>query len=216
MTMQFGMPTLIGLKSPEQCAALCRELGLAFVELNMNLPEYQANNLDAGQLRRIAGETGIYFTIHLDENCNPCDFNDKVAIAYTETVLQMVETAKRLAAPVLNMHMNPGIRVTLPDRKVYLFDEYQTEYLRKLTVFRDACEAAIGDADLQICIENCGDYGDKPFLQKGLICLLQSPVFALTFDIGHNAGAGYTDEPIIRKHADRLAHFHIHDASGRD
>ena len=49
--MQFGMPTLIEIKSLEACAALCRELGLAFVELNMNLPEYQADKLDDIKLR---------------------------------------------------------------------------------------------------------------------------------------------------------------------
>jgi len=46
----------------------------AFVELNMNLPEYQADRLDVAALRRIAEKYGIYYTIHLDENLNPCDF----------------------------------------------------------------------------------------------------------------------------------------------
>ncbi len=30
--MQFGMPTLIELKSVEACASICRELGLKFIE----------------------------------------------------------------------------------------------------------------------------------------------------------------------------------------
>lgn len=33
----LGMPTLIELPGPEDCARLCRELGLQFVELNMHL-----------------------------------------------------------------------------------------------------------------------------------------------------------------------------------
>lgn len=32
--MQFGMPTLVETKSLEDCAALCRELQLSFIELN--------------------------------------------------------------------------------------------------------------------------------------------------------------------------------------
>lgn len=44
--MQFGMPTLIEIKLIESCAELCRELGLDFIELNMILPEYQADRLD--------------------------------------------------------------------------------------------------------------------------------------------------------------------------
>jgi len=215
MTMQFGMPTLIEIKSPESCAALCRELGLAFVELNMNLPEYQVKNLDVTLLREIADKYGIYYTIHLDENLNPCDFNYKVAAAYTETVLQTIDVAKRLVVPILNTHLHSGVWFTLPDKKVFLFDEYEPEYLRKLTVFRDACASAIGDTDIKICVENCGDYEGKPYIQKGLALLLESHVFALTFDVGHNATANYSDEPIIMKYADRLAHFHLHDASGR-
>ena len=113
------------------------------------------------------------------------------------------------------MHLHSGVWFTLPDKKVFLFDEYEKEYLRKLTVFRDACASAIGDADIKICVENCGDYGDKTYIQNGLALLLESPVFALTFDVGHNAGANYVDEPTIMEYADRLAHFHIHDASGR-
>jgi len=213
--MRFGMPTLIELKSTESCAALCRELGLGFVELNMNLPEYQTDKLDAVRLLEIADKYGIYYTIHLDENLNPCDFNNKVAAAYTETVLQTIEAAKQLSVPVLNMHLNSGVWFTLPDKKVFLFDEYEQEYIRKLTDFRNACTAAVGDADIKICVENCGDYACFPYLQKGLALLFESPAFALTFDIGHNAGADYSDEPTIMEHIECLHHMHIHDASGR-
>ena len=63
--MQFGMPTMIEAKSIESCAALCHELGLDFVELNMNLPEYQAERLDVERLGDIADKYGIYYTIHI-------------------------------------------------------------------------------------------------------------------------------------------------------
>jgi len=212
--MQFGMPALIELKTPEACAALCFELGLAFVELNMNLPEYQT--IDIERLRGIAGRYGIYYTIHLDENMNPCDFNPKVAAAYTETMLQAIETAKRLPAPVLNIHMSTGIYFTLPGRKVFLYDEYEPGYLQKLMAFRDQCTAAVGEDAIRICVENCGSYDGAPFMQKGLDLLLESPVFALTFDVGHSAAAGFTDEPAIMRRAERLCHFHIHDAKGKD
>lgn len=37
----FGMPTLVENKTLEDNISLCRELGLSFIELNMNFPEYQ-------------------------------------------------------------------------------------------------------------------------------------------------------------------------------
>jgi sugar phosphate isomerase/epimerase len=212
--MNFGMPTLLEIKSLSESAALCQELGLDFVELNMNLPQYQANQIDIAAFAKISKHHDIYYTIHLDENFNPCDFNEKVAMAYTETILQTIEIAKQLEISILNMHLHSGVYFTMPDRKVFLFDEYQSEYVRKLSAFRDICTTAIGDSDIKICVENCGDFAN-PCTQKGLEVLLDSSVFALTFDVGHNAGAGYSDEPIIMKYADRLAHFHIHDALGK-
>ena len=36
--LKLGMPTLMETDTLESCAALCRELKLNFIELNMNLP----------------------------------------------------------------------------------------------------------------------------------------------------------------------------------
>ena len=44
--MQFGMPTLIENDTLADNIALCRELGLSFVELNMNFPEDQVEKLE--------------------------------------------------------------------------------------------------------------------------------------------------------------------------
>lgn len=42
--MQFGMPTLIENRTLADNIKLCRALGLNFIELNMNFPEYQIDN----------------------------------------------------------------------------------------------------------------------------------------------------------------------------
>ena len=44
--MQYGMPTLIENRTFEENVALCKELGLKFIELNMNFPEYQIDKLE--------------------------------------------------------------------------------------------------------------------------------------------------------------------------
>ena len=215
MNLQLGMPTLLEAKPPEACAVLCKELGLDFVELNMNLPEYQVESIHVSRLMNIAARYGIYFTIHLDENLNPCDFNERVAWAHVETVIRAIEIAKLINAPILNMHLAEGVYFTLPDHRVYLFDEYEAIYLRKLKTFRDACANAITDANITICVENTNGYRRAAFLLKGLDLLLESPAFALTFDIGHNAGADHVDEALILDRFLKLSHFHIHDAKGK-
>lgn len=208
----FGMPTLVELKSIEENAALCRELGLRFVELNMNLPQCQIEKMQQDELLRLARMYGIYFTLHLDENISMADFNGRVAQAYLETVLETLDFAKILAIPVLNLHLNKGVCFALPDKSVCLFEEYQEEYLKKMLEFRDACTRAVGDGTLKICVENTDGY--TAFQVEVLDLLLQSPVFNLTFDIGHSHSTGGFDETIIRERAARLSHMHIHDAAG--
>lgn len=81
--MQFGMPTLIENKTLEDNVNLCSSLGLKFIELNMNFPEYQVDQLErTDRLIQIAEQAGIYYTIHLDENLNIADFNQLVSDAY--------------------------------------------------------------------------------------------------------------------------------------
>ncbi|GHU79147.1 hypothetical protein FACS1894191_1290 [Clostridia bacterium] len=209
----FGMPTLIELNTLEDNAILCRDLGLDFVEISMDMPEYQTDRLNAAELRRVADKYGIYYTIHLSGFLDPCVFDKRVALAHTETALETIKIAKQTDTPVLNMHLNRGDYFTLPDRKVALYAEYNADYLQKLADFRDKCTAAIGCADIVITLENCGDYRRCAFIQEGLDVLLESPKFALCFDIGHNATADYADEPAIMARGARLRHMHVHDAA---
>ena len=59
--MQFGMPTLIENKTLGDNVELCRELGLQFIELNMNFPEYQIDKLEkTDEFIEAAREAGIY------------------------------------------------------------------------------------------------------------------------------------------------------------
>lgn len=214
MNLVFGMPTLIENKNLEESAALCRELGLEFVELNMNLPQYQLEGLqDIRYLQQIKEEFDIYYTIHLDENLNVCDFNRKVACAYLDTVKETIAISKKLQVPVLNMHMNHGVHFTLPDQKVQLFEQYNDDYMSAMEEFRDMCEQSIGNENIRICIENTDGY--RNYERKAIEYLLESDVFALTWDIGHSHEVKDVDEDFLMRREERLYHFHIHDAIGK-
>ena len=221
--MQFGMPTLIENRTLEDNAALCAELGLSFVELNMNFPEYQVTRLEqVEELRRIAEAAGIYYTIHLDENLNVADFNPLVAGAYLETVRRTVAAAQALlplrdrfgdaGQPLtVNMHMHHGIHITLPDGKVQMYDRDFDTYMASFARFRALCEAWIGDSPLRIAMENTDGFRD--YERRAIEYLLQSPVFGLTWDIGHSKATGERDVPFLLEPEDRLIHFHIHDGT---
>lgn len=209
--MDFGMPTLIECETIYENIQLCKKLGLDFIELNMNLPEYQIEELEnVSKYQELAQEYAIYFTIHLDENLNIADFNHAVAESYMNTVKRSIAVAKKIKVPILNMHMNHGVHFTLPDRKVELFHKYFEEYQRKFKQFIAMCETEIGGSDIKICIENTN--GFREYERKVIEDMLSSPVFALTWDIGHSHAVDNIDEKFIMKYENRLAHFHIHDA----
>lgn len=207
--LEWGMPFLIELKDLGECVSVAKELGLDFIEINMNLPQFQAERIDVQELRKFT-ESGVYFTFHIDENFNAADFNSKISNAYVDTMMSTIEIAKHVNAPIINMHMAKGVYFTMPDKKVYLFEQYSDYYMSGLTKFRNKCATAIGGSSIKVCIENCDGY--LPFMQKGIDLLLESNVFQLTFDIGHSHTANNADEPFILARQDRLCHMHIHDA----
>lgn len=221
--IQFGMPTLIENGTLQDNVELCRSLGLKFIELNMNFPEYQVDRLEQVDLLIDTAENaGIYYTIHLDENLNIADFNPLVTDAYLETVRRSIEVAKKLLPlrdkhgnpdhPLtLNMHMNHGIFITLPDRKVQMYDRDFGTYMVSFARFRSLCEEWIADSDVMIAVENTDGFRD--YEKKAIGYLLESPKFGMTWDIGHSKATGEKDVPFILENQDRLIHFHIHDGS---
>ncbi len=219
----FGMPTLVENETPDADIRLCRSLGLRFIELNMNFPEYQLDRLEnIAPLIRMAEEAGIYYTIHLDENLNPADFNPLVAGAYLETVRRTIMAAKKLlplaerhgdGPMILNMHMHHGVHITLPDRKVQLYERDRSRYMADMRRFRDLCREWIGGTPVMMAVENTD--GFRTYEKDAVEMFLESPCFGLTWDIGHSAATGEKDLPFIMAHEDRLVHFHIHDGSFR-
>lgn len=206
----FGMPTLIEAPGIEESVNLCDSLGLSFVELSMNLPQYQIHTIDIKKCEQLKQLTGIGYTLHLHENLNTADFNLQVSKAYLETVRAAIEIARRLEIPIINMHLSDGVYFTLPEEKIYLFEQYRDKYLDSMRELREVCEDKINGSPISICVENCGGYMD--FQKEAIDLLLESPCFGLTFDIGHDYTAGNVDESFIRARSDKLRHMHIHDA----
>ena len=221
--MQLGMPTLIENRTLGENAALCEELGLSFIELNMNFPEYQVDRLErTDELTRTAKMHGLYYTIHLDENLNIADFNPLVSQAYLETVRRTILAAKALLPlrdrfgdsrqPLtLNMHMHHGIYITLPDRKVQMYERDFERYMQSYAAFRALCETWIGDSSIMIAVENTD--GFRAYEKEAVSYLLESPKFGLTWDIGHSWATREADVPFLMEHRDKLIHFHIHDGT---
>lgn len=205
----FGLPYLLETNSIQEAIDLAVRLGLDFVELNNNFPQCELGLLDPVYLNSEAKRQGIFYTLHLDDAINIADFNPLVREAYVQTVLEAIRIALETAMPVINIHLAKGNIVTLPDGKHYLNEAYREVYEGALRSFRNRCEAAIGDAKLLICVENTEAWAD--YEKRGIDILLESPVFGLTLDTGHDHATKNQDLAYIESRIDRLHHMHAHD-----
>lgn len=211
--MNIGMPTLLETRTLSDCISLCQSLGLDFIELNANFPAFQPDRLDAGLLRATVQAGGPFFTLHADENLNPCDFDARVSAAYRESLRAQLRLAKAIDAPIVNMHLHRGVYITLPDRRVFLYERYGEAYRKGLDAMRRLCEDELAGSPVCVCVENTA--GWMPHEREAVLYLLESPCFALTLDVGHLHAAGGEDLPFFLAQRRCLRHMHLHDAKGQ-
>lgn len=209
--MNYGMPTLVECCDLEECARIAVELGLKFVEINMSFPQYQPHMLTVAEAKRIAQKYGIFYTIHADELLNPFDFNPVIRAAYFEVMRNTIRFAKELSIPVINMHLLRGVYVTLPDQVILLTDVYSEQYMETVREFIRMCENEIGDSNLKIAIENIDTNIFTKSQIEAMPLFMQSEVFALTLDTGHDICLDGKDRHIFEKYPHKLCHMHLHD-----
>ena len=213
--MKFGMPALVECNDVYDCIKVAKENKLDFIEINMSFPQYLPDSFDMQRLKRELSENGLFLTIHADEQMNPFDFNSEVSRCYFEVMRKSIRFALELDIPVINMHLLKGVYVTLPGKVILLTDVYSEQYFERVKEFIAMCEEEIGNSSLKICIENVDS---NPFTEsqlKALPLFMQSPVFALTLDTGHELCLKMADTPVFIKYPDKLYHMHLHDCDGK-
>ena len=200
------MPTLVEFDSLQENIDLMRELRLDLIEINMNLPDFQLSDL-----KNLNIEDDIIYSLHLPEDLNIWDFNNKIKNAYLDTVSETVQIAKIKKINIINMHMNAGVYFTLPEKKVYLFEKEPEKYLEYTEDFMNIISELLKDTDIKIYIENTGIY-NLDFIKKAVVKLLESDRFSLTWDVGHDYSSGNKDSGLLEKMNSRIQHLHLHDA----
>lgn len=211
MGIIWGMPTLIELNGIEDNISLCKKLGLDFIELNMNLPEYQPSQLDIDKLVYLKNENDIFYTFHLPEELDITNFNEDIRDAYIKVVTKTIEISKQLKVPIINMHMNLGIYFTMPSQRIYLYNKYESFYLKGIEKFAKYIEKLLRDTNIKLAIENTGLY-DIDYIKKAVNILIQKESIVLTWDVGHDYSSGDKDKEYLLSNINKIKHMHIHDA----
>lgn len=205
MLKLIGIPTLLEIPSLEDTIDLCLDLGLSIIEVNMTRPEFLPKSLHYQKVLDLSATHGIEFTLHLPEEMDLGTFHDPIRGAWIEYLSETIQWANDSGIELATMHLWNGIYYTMPDRKEWLYEHYQAEYLKRIigafeTVFRRKPNG------FQLSIENCGNF-HLPFINA----VLDNIDIGLTWDVGHDAGAGYRDKPYLESRIDRICHVHLHD-----
>jgi sugar phosphate isomerase/epimerase len=210
----MGMPALIELSSMEENALLCQDLGLDFVELNMNMPYCFPQNLSAGQVRRLSAELGIDFTMHMPDDFDLGSLHPPVRQGTLDRSMDALDWAIDAELLLLNFHINPGIYFTLPNYRVWIFDKFYDQFRDNLVGAFSALLDKANAHGVRLSVENVCNF-DLPFIERVLDDLVRLPGFHLTWDVGHDAKTAYKERAVLMKHEGCLAHMHLHDYDGK-
>lgn len=210
----FGMPTLLELDGIEENVKMCQALGLEFLEINMNVPEFQVDALDPKHLRDLSRAYGIYYTFHMADNLDIGNFQKEVREVNVALVQKTLELAEAVGSPSVNMHMQKGVLFTLPHGKVYIYDKYLERYLGYVKDFGQMVDRLLADKKVRLTVENTGDF-DLPFIKESTQLLIDQAYIHLTYDIGHDFSNFGSDKSFMIKNLGKIKHMHIHDAEGK-
>lgn len=209
----FGIPVLIGFHELRPNLELCRELGLDFVELNINLPYSFPENMSSHEVRTAVKE-GMRFSMHLHDELDLGSLQPSVRQGHLERCEEALRWGSRHGAFLINLHLNPGVYFTLPDRKVWVYERYLDEYIESLNGSFGRLSSLADSLGIRICVENTGHFS-LPFMRKAAESILDLPSVGLCWDIGHDGRSGLKEEDFMLSHLDRVWHMHFHDWDGK-
>ena len=211
--MMLGMPALVEYTSLNQLLELCMKLKLSFIELNMNLPYNFIQKLPPNELKKITRDTNIKFTMHMPDEADIGSLYESVRAGYEQLFSDTIEWAKEAGVQLLNMHIIEGSKMTLPDKKIYIYDKYSEEFTNNFIKSIKTLSNKAQKNNIILAIENSSNFGNK-YIQDALDIALTYPKIKLTWDTGHDAVSNFKDQIYLMENREHIAHMHLHDAKG--
>lgn len=211
--MKIGMPALVEYNKLNDLVDLCLKLNLTFIELNMNLPYNFIENINPKELRKIINETNIEFTMHMPDDADLGTFYKSVRDGYITLFKDTIDWAEEAGVKLLNMHIIEGAKMTLPDKKVYIYEQYSNEFQSNFIESISMLSKIAEKKNAILAIENSSNFG-KSYIQQALKNSIQYPNISLTWDTGHDAVSKFTDNEFLMLHENKIAHMHLHDVTG--
>jgi len=210
--MRYGAMNFPIMPVAEEISAFAA-LGFDYLELAMDPPMAHFSQLrqDCGRIRSQLADAGMGLVCHLPTFVHTADLTDRIRLASVAEMVDALETAGELGAEKVVFH--PGLIRGMGSHVLPTAKALAMESIAAIA----AAGAAVG---LKLCIENMFPaYGAFFEPDEYAPIFGRFPELGFTLDSGHanirSPGAGRRMLAFLDRFADRLAHVHISDNSGK-
>lgn len=201
------MPQLYEFDTIEENLILCKDLGLDFVELNLNFGYCRAE-MEAKTVCDLLKKYNLQATLHFYDEADFGSY-DEVVEAYLILLDRYASLGKGYIKQI-NVHNIPGPVVTISGVKNYIYEKEYDVYIKRLINNFKRAEEICKRNDINMVIENTDNI---PAYMKRTYKDLYDNGFRFCYDIGHD-GLSYD---IIYEINEELNlpfdEFHIHDGT---
>lgn len=199
------MPILVEFHSLSENIDLCKKLNLDFIELNLDIPYCFIDRLDTNSLKN------NNFTIHLSEKFDVGELNNSLRNFYLNEIEKIISFGIKYNIFKYNLHLDPGIHFSLPNKKIFIYEEYIDDYLR---AYEDSCNILSKLANkynATILFENVKV---ESYTLKVIDLIAKYDNLFFTLDLGHNIRYGNLAKEKFMQYSDKIKHIHLHDFNG--
>ena len=167
--MKLGLPQLFEYDKVEDNLILAKELGLDFIELNLNF-SYCRKEMEEGKLGDLLKKYNMEATLHFYDEADFASY-DEVVEAYMKLLEKYAKLGKGYIK-LINVHNNAGPVVTISGIKNYIYDKEYDDYINRYISNLKKAEKICNDNGIKMVIENTNipEYMKKTYqdLQKNL------------------------------------------------
>lgn len=201
------MPQLYEYDTIEDNLKLAKELGLDFIELNLNF-SYCRNEMETKKVFGLLKKYNLEATLHFYDEADFASY-DEVVEAYLSLLNKYASLGKGYIKNI-NMHLIAGPVVTISGVKNYIYEkEYASYITRLINNFKKALKIC-NENGINMVIENTDNI---PVFMKKTYIDLYNAGFRFCYDIGHDFLSFDIVYNINKQLNLPFDEFHIHDGT---
>lgn len=139
------------------------------------------------------------------------ELNDSLRKFYLNEIEKIIAFVTQHNIAKYNLHLDPGIHFSLPDKKIFIYEEYLDKYL---DAYRDSCSRLSKIAqkyNAMILFENVKM---ESYTLKAVNIISEYDNLYFTLDLGHNVRYSNIAKQEFTKYNNKIKHIHLHDFNG--